>query len=79
MTTIEIYTNAGLNSTEIRMMPSYIGGRLEDDFFYSTAYNKLYEYFAFETCEMPYGTAKARDGEPDIWILEKLEAISESG
>ena len=73
MRTLEIYTNAGLDSTEIRKMPSYIDGGLEDDFFYSTAYNKLYEYFAFETGEMPYGTAKARDGDPDLWILEELE------
>jgi len=72
----EIYTKAGLDSTEIRRMPSYIEGGLEDDFFYSTAYNKLYEYFAFVTYEMPYGTAKARDGDPDVWILEKLEELS---
>ena len=72
----EIYTKAGLDSTEIRRMPFYIEGGLEDDFFYSTAYNKLYEYFAFVTYEMPYGTAKARDGDPDEWILKKLEELN---
>jgi len=71
----EIYNKAGLDSTEIRRMPSYIEGELEDDFFYSTAYNKLYEYLAFVTAEMPYGIAKARDGDPDVWILEYLEEL----
>ena len=74
----EIYKNAGLDSTEIRRMSDYIEGSLQDDFFFSTAYNKLYEYFAFETYEMPYGTATADTGEPDVWILEKLEEINES-
>ena len=72
MTIEEIYTNAGLDSTEIRRMPSYIDGGLEDDFFYSTAYNKLYEYFAFKTGEMPYGAITADTEEPDLWILKKL-------
>jgi len=59
-------------------MPYYIEGNLDDDFFDSTAYEKLYEYFAFVTYEMPYGTAKARDGDPDIWILDRLEELNES-
>ena len=40
-----------------------------DEFLYSSACNKLFEYYIDE---MPYGTAKARTGSPDIWILTKL-------
>jgi hypothetical protein len=70
MTTEEIYEAAGLTAEDIRMMPAYIQGRVE---FYDTpAFTALYEYFAFETGAMPYGTAKARDGMPDEWILEQL-------
>ena len=73
MTLNEIYTQAQLTTAEINKMPQYLDW--DDDFYASSAYDKLYEYFAFETCEMPYGTAKARDGDPDSWILEKLEEI----
>ena len=72
MTITEIYNAAGLTSDDRSRMPSYIEG--EDEFYGSEAYGKLYEYFAFESCEMPYGTAKARDGDPECWILEYLEA-----
>ena len=68
---IEIYTNAGLNQEEIAEMPYCLDGDL--DFFETSAYEKLYEYFAFETCEMPYGVAKARTETPDEWILQYLE------
>ena len=38
-------------------------------------YNELYEYFVTGAGrgEMPYGVAKARDGDPDQWITEYLE------
>ena len=67
----EIYISAGLTMQEINKMPQYMDW--DDDFYSSSAYEKLFEYFAFESCEMPYGTAKARDGDPDVWILEYLE------
>jgi len=35
-----------------------------------TLYTKLYELFM---SEMPYGTAKARTGDPDLWILDRVE------
>jgi len=35
----------------------------------SIAFKKLFEFYIDE---MPYGTAKARTGEPDVWILNKL-------
>ena len=38
-------------------------------------YDELYEYFVTGAGrgEMPYGVAKARDGDPDQWITEYLE------
>jgi hypothetical protein len=40
-----------------------------------TIYDKLFQYFAFDPDadeQMPYGTAKARDGDPYVWIADKL-------
>ena len=72
MTTVqEIYTKAKLTDTESGQMNAYIDGDL--DFYGTPAYEKLYEYFTFETGQMPYGTAKARDGDPDLWILDEIE------
>ena len=70
----EIYTKAGLTTREVQLMPQYLDW--DDEFYSSSAYEKLFEYFAFETGEMPYGTAKARDGMPDEWILEYLEGLA---
>ena len=68
----EIYYNANLSPEEIGMMPKYIDAR--EDFYGSTAFEKLFEYFAFDgPIRMPYGVAKARTGCPDEWILEYLE------
>ena len=33
-------------------------------------YEKLFDYFM---SEMPYGTAKARTGDPDQWIVNRLQ------
>ncbi len=35
----------------------------------SSAYSKLYRYYLDE---MPYGVARYKTGEADLWILEKL-------
>ena len=72
----EIYEKAKLTEDEIDLLPEFIAGNI--DFFDSPAYEKLFEYFAFEACEMPYGTAKARDGDPDCWILDRLEELGGS-
>ena len=75
----EIYEEAGLTAEEVDAKPGCIhdtDGSV--DFYDSSAYEKLYEYFAFEACEMPYGVAKARTGTPDEWILEKLEVLHEN-
>ena len=70
----QIYEDAGLNEDEVFMMESYLEGI--EDFYGTPAYEKLYEYFC-DTGEMPYGVAKARDGDPDYWIIEKLLEIRE--
>ncbi len=66
---------AGLTDPEILQMQPHIDGQA-DDFFDTPMYEKLYEYFAFTTGEMPYGARKARDEDPDTWILEHLATIS---
>ena len=72
----EIYEDANLTQAECAKMPHYIDGSL--DFYDTSAYQKLYEYYAFEVVEMPYGVAKARTGDPDTWILDTLERINAS-
>jgi len=70
----EIFKAAGLNVQEIEDMDGFLNHSQPSwDFYDHPAYQKLYEYFAFESCEMPYGIAKARTGDPDSWILEYLE------
>ncbi|MEC7116170.1 MAG: hypothetical protein VXW76_06350 [Actinomycetota bacterium] len=66
-----IYREAKLTPEEIAQMSGFIEGKGE--FYLSTAYEKLFEYFAFESGEMPYLVAKARTETPDEWILERLE------
>ena len=65
---------AGLSDREVQQMLPYIAGTA-DDFFHTPMYDKLYEYFAFTTGEMPYGAAKARTEDPDTWILEHLATL----
>ena len=40
----------------------------------SDLYQDLFDYFA-DSGEMPYGTMKARDGDPDQWIQNELESM----
>ena len=37
----------------------------------SEVYEDLYNYFA-NSGEMPYGIMKARTGDPDVWIVDRL-------
>lgn len=69
-----LYVDAGLSKAEIDQIPDYINGEI--DFYGTSAYEKLYEYFAFDTHEMPYEVAKARSETPDDWILERLESLN---
>ena len=64
----DILNEAGLGVTERALVDIY----LEDDdgrFTETKAYEKLLDYFSDE---MPYGVAKCRTGEPDVWILNRL-------
>ena len=72
----QIMASAGLTASEVQQLLPHIRGE-EDDFYDTPMYEKLYEYFAFKTAEMPYGTAKARDGDPDTWILEHLATFAQ--
>jgi hypothetical protein len=65
---------AGLTDREVQELLPYIAGTA-DDFYDTPMYEKLYEYFAFTTGEMPYGATKARDADPDTWILEHLATL----
>ena len=42
--------------------------KIQDD---SDFWEYAYEYYL---PEMPYGTAKARDGDPDEWMFYRMEA-----
>jgi len=74
---MKIFKDAKLTLEQTALIPSYIDGSL--DFYGTPAYEKLYEYFTAETGEMPYGIAKARDGDPDFWILETIEGLTNGG
>ncbi len=39
---------------------------------YQELFEALFEYYAFETGQMPYGTAKARDDDPAEWIYREF-------
>ena len=70
----EPLTAAGLDGVEIAFVLAAIVGDEEDDFYGSLAYNKLFDYF-LDNQLMPYGVAKCRTGEPDVFILEYLEEL----
>ena len=65
---------AGLSNAEIAEMWAFIKEEADPfDFMDTPMYERLFEWFAFDgPIRMPYGTAKARDGDPDVWILDYL-------
>ena len=70
---------AGLNEIEMATVDRHLTGKEHDndDFIDTTAYEKLFDYFCFQGL-MPYHIAKARTGEPDVWILEQLAVMSKT-
>lgn len=38
----------------------------------SNLFTALYDYFVWETREMPYDVAKCRTGDPVDWIIDRL-------
>ena len=70
--------SAGLTKDEIAQMWPFIKGAADPfDFMDTPMFEKLFDWFCFDGCptdRMPYGTAKAKDGMPDEWILDRLAA-----
>jgi hypothetical protein len=57
---------------ELERLRGYVAGNGElyaDELLF----DKLYSYYV-NSGEMPYGVAKARTGDPDIWILDQVQA-----
>jgi len=69
-----LFSDAGLTPTEIARMPVHIAGNT--NFYGTPEYKKLAEYFAIETGEMSWETYQFKAGDPDLWILDKLEGMS---
>ena len=76
---LEAMRQAGLDASEINFVTQILDDQIDSaEFLTSSAYEKLFEYFAFSNegdARMPYGTAKARDGMPDEWILDHLQGL----
>jgi|TARA_Y100000310_G_scaffold265069_1_gene275915 hypothetical protein len=75
----KVMTRAGLTKPEMSQMWGWIkSGDPDMEFYNSTAYEKLFGLLAFDEGQMPYGIAKCRTGEPDIWILDYLSGEEQS-
>ena len=71
--TDEVMQAAGLTAAEMKEMWKWIKlGDPDYGFYDSPQFEKLYGYLFFDNGIMPYGVAKARDGEPDQWIIDYL-------
>jgi len=75
MSVQELYAAAGLTIDEIKSMSRYL--EWDDSWYTSSAFDKLYEWFAFQTGEMPLSVAKARSEDPGVWVLERIEGYSQ--
>ena len=74
----EIFKKAELTTKETEEVMEILDDEEKGEFYETNGYQKLYEYFC-STGEMPIGVAKARTGDPDIWILEYLTDMISSG
>ena len=61
-----------LNENERKTILEILDGKSDLMLDHPTLYEKLYTHYV-SNGEMPYGTAKGRDGDPDYWILDQLE------
>jgi hypothetical protein len=61
-----------LNEKERKTILEILDGKSDLMLDHPTLYDKLYNHY-INSGEMPYGTAKGRDGDPDYWILDQLE------
>ena len=72
---VENVTNIKFTPEEEETICAALHG-YDDSFYGSSAYEKLFDYFMDipeEKGGIPYGIAKARTGDPDLWILDKLD------
>ena len=74
----DIFNEAGMTEAEADEVMKFLDDESQGDFHGTASYTKLYEYFC-STGEMPYGVAKARTGDPDVWILDYLTDVISSG
>lgn len=78
VTLADIFNHASMDQFDIDEVMRILDDEASDKFYDTPAYRKLYDYFC-NTGEMPYGVAKARTGDPDVWILDYLtDMISSS-
>ncbi len=69
----EIFEEAKLTPEEIVKVNRFIEeGDISFEFISTIVFEKLFKYFTADTFEMPYDIAKAKTGEPDVWILDRL-------
>ena len=47
----------------------------DGDIYDEKLYYDVYEQYSSDPDYMPYGTQKARDGDPEQWITERLDSI----
>lgn len=58
---------------ELEELRGYVNDTIDPmSFIGSDVYDKLFQYYV-ESGEMPYGIAKAREGDPDQWILDRVQ------
>lgn len=62
----------GLHKYDEQELQSRILAILEGDCDDPDLWDDLYAHYLDE---MPYGTAKGRDGDPDEWLFEKLSEV----
>jgi len=73
--------NEDNKSKELADVSKLVGGKdkiikaLDDDKFFYDIYDKVFGYYAFDNPIMPYGTAKARTGDPYQWIYRRLSKL----
>jgi len=68
-------TRAGLSEDEIPLVHQWLDRQIGDDTF-GPVFDKLFEYY-MNSGDMPYGTMKARDGDPYLWIYDTLTDLRE--
>jgi len=74
---IKMLKDMGVKADLCPTVVAWVAGENETfDFYSSKAYLSLFDHFCSDG-EMPYGTMKGRDGDPYIWIMQRLEDLFE--